>query len=257
MLLGLALLLATPAMAQAPADAPAQTPAQAPADPSAQAPAQAPAEAPAQTPAQAPAPKSPQAAPQEPAQPRRSRLDLSLGYTYANYDQQDEPRINMNGFNLGADVNLLKWLQVGATLTGDYNRQSSSNPGLNGTRTSLVGFMVGPRIYFRGHHHQRSYFFDGEVGLGDIGVRPPYLPPLPQVTDRDKVLAWGVGFGVDYALSPRFVLRPEVDFVRTGFFGGNPGQNNVVASVSIVYRPPQIKAPPKPKKKKKKNSSSS
>jgi opacity protein-like surface antigen len=261
-LLGLALLLATPATAQAPADTPAQTPAQAPTDPSAQAPAQAPpadtpaqtpAPAPAGTPAQAPAKKpAPPAAP--PGPPRRSRLDLSLGYTYANYDQQEEPRLNMSGFNLGADINLLKWLQLGATLTGDYNRESSSNPGLNGTRTSLVTFMVAPRIYFRGHHHQRSYFFDGVVGLGDIGVRPPYLPPLPQTTDRDKVLAWGVGFGLDYALSPRFALRPEADFVRTGFFGGDPGQNNVVASVSLVYRPPQLKVPSRPKKKKKKQS---
>jgi opacity protein-like surface antigen len=262
-LLGLALLLVTPAMAQAPADAPAQTPADAPAQTPADAPAQAPADAPAQTPAQAPpadtsaqapAKKPTPPAAQAPAQPRRSRLDLSLGYTYANYDQQDEPRLNMSGFNLGADVNLLKWLQVGANLTGDYNRESSSNPGLNGTKTSLVTFMIAPRIYFRGRHHQRSYFFDGLVGLGDIGVRPPYLPPLPQTTDRDKVLAWGVGFGVDYALSPRFAIRPEADFVRTGFFGGNPGQSNAVASVSLVYHPPQLKAPPKPKKRKKKQS---
>ncbi len=234
-LLGLALLLATPAMAQAPAETPAQTPA----------------DAPAQTPAQTPAKKPAQAVAQEPAEARRSRLDLSLGYTYANYDQQDEPRLNMSGFNLGADVNLLKWLQLGANLTGDYNRESSSNPGINGTKTSLVSFTVGPRIYFRGHHHQRSYFFDGLFGLGDIAVRPPYLPPLPQVTDRSKVLAWGVGFGVDYALSSRFAARAETDFVRTGFFGGNPGQNNVLASVSIVYHPPRLKAPPKPKRKKK------
>ncbi len=242
-LLALALLLATPAMAQTPADAPAQTPAETP--------AQTPPGTSAQPPAPPPAKKPVPAAAQEPPQARRSRLDLSLGYTYANYDQQDEPRLNMNGFNLGADVNLLKWLQVGANLTEDYNRQSSSDPGLNGTKTSLFGFMVGPRIYFRGHHHQRSYFFDGLVGLGDIAVRPPYLPPLPQVTDRDKVLAWGVGFGVDYALSPRFAARAEADYVKTGFFGGNPGQNNVVASVSLVYHPPRLKAPSKPKKKKK------
>src|SRR5580692_9419234 len=107
-------------MAQTPADAPPQTPAETPA----QTPAQTPPDTPAQAPAPAPAKKPVPAAAQEPPQARRSRLDLSLGYTYANYDQQDEPRLNMNGFNLGADVNLLKWLQVGANLTEDYNRQS-------------------------------------------------------------------------------------------------------------------------------------
>jgi len=133
-LLGLALLLATPAMAQTSGQEPAQTPAQTP--------DQAPAPTPAQTPPQKPA----QTSAHEPGQAPRSRLDLSAGYTYVNYDQQDEPRLNMSGFNLGADVNLLRWLQVGATLTGDYNRESSSNVGLNGTKTSLISFMAGPRI---------------------------------------------------------------------------------------------------------------
>jgi len=243
-LLGLALLLATPAMAQAPADTPPQTPAPTPA----QAPGQTPAPAPTQAPAQTPAPKP---APPGPAEPPRSRLEVSGGYTYVNYDQQDEPRLSMNGFNLGADINVLKWLQLGATLTGDYNRESSPDVGLNGTKTSLITFMTGPRIYFHGHHLQRSYFFDGLVGLGDIGVRPPYLPPLPQTTDRDRVLSWGVGFGVDYAISPRFTARAEADFVRTGFFGSNPGQSNAVASISIVYRVPRVKVP-QPRKKKQK-----
>jgi opacity protein-like surface antigen len=242
-LLGLALLLATSALAQTPGDTPAQG--QAPA----QEPAQAPTQPPAQAAPQASAPTPAKAAPREPSQPRRSKLELSAGYTYVNYNQQDQPRLNMSGFNLGADVNVLKWLQLGATLTGDYNRESSTNPGLNGTKTSLISFMTGPRIYYHGHQHQRSYFFDGLVGLGDIGVKPPYLPPLPNPTDRDKVLAWGVGFGLDYAISPRFALRAQADFVRTGFFGGSPGQNNVVGSVSIVYHVPRIKTPPKRKKK--------
>jgi Outer membrane protein beta-barrel domain len=248
-LLGFALLLATPAVAQTSGQEPAQTPAQAPDQ--APAPAQAPDQTPAsgQAPAQTPPKKPAQPLIQEPGQAPRSRLELSAGYTYVNYDQQDNPRLNMSGFNLGADVNVLKWLQVGATLTDDYNRQSSSNIGLNGTRTSLFSFMAGPRIYFRGHHHERSYFFDGLVGVGDIKVRPPYLPPLPNPADKDRVLAWGAGFGLDRALSPRFALRGQVDYVRTGFFGGNPGQSNVVASVSIVYRVPRIKAPPRPKKK--------
>ena len=248
-LLGLALLLATPAMAQDPAQTPAQepaqtapqTPPQTPGETPAQTPAQSPAKAPAQTPAKAPAP--------EPGPAPRSRLDVSAGYTYANYDQQEEPRLNMNGFNLGADINLLKWLQLGATLTGDYSRESSSDPGLNGTKTSLLSFMTGPRIYFRGHRHQRSYFLDGLVGVSHISVRPPYLPPLPNPADKDKVLAWGIGFGVDYAISPRFAARTEADFVKTGFFGGDPGQDNAVASVSIVYHVGRIKVP-NPKKKK-------
>lgn len=242
-LLGFALLLATPVMAQTSGQEPAQTPAQTPDQ------TPAPGQAPAPTPVQTPPKKPAQASAQGLGPARRSRLDLSAGYTYVNYNQQENPRLNMSGFNLGADVNLLKWLQVGATLTGDYNRQSSSNVGLNGTKTSLIGFMAGPRIYFRGHRHERSYFFDGLVGVGDIRVRPPYLPPLPNPVDKDRVLAWGAGFGLDQTLSPRFALRAQVDYVRTGFFGGNPGQSNVVASVSIVYHVPRIKAPPMPKKK--------
>jgi opacity protein-like surface antigen len=232
--LGLALLLAMPAMAQTPAQEPTQAPAQAP--------AQTPAQAPDKTPAKIPA--------QAPPQATRSRFDVSAGYTYMSYDQQDEPRLNMNGYNLGADVNLLKWLHVGATLSGDYNSQSSTNPGLNGTKTDITSFMAGPRIYFRGRRHQRSYFFDGDVGVSAIGVTPPYLPPLPQTTSTGKVFSWGFGAGLDYAISPRFAARGQVDLLKTAFFGG-PSQNNVVAWVSIVYHVPRIKLPKPPTKKKK------
>jgi hypothetical protein len=122
----------------------------------------------------------------------------------------------MNGFNLGADVNLLKWLQLGATLTGDYSRESSSDVGLNGTKTSLISFMAGPRIYFRGHRHQRSYFFDGLVGVGDISVRPPYLPPLPNPRIKTRYWRGAVGFGLDYAISPRFALASRGGFCPDG-----------------------------------------
>jgi len=150
-----------------------------------------------------------------------------------SYDQQDEPRLNMNGYNLGADVNLLKWLQVGATLSGDYNSQSSTNPGLNGTKTDITSFMAGPRIYFRGRRHQRSYFFDGDVGVSAIGVTPPYLPPLPQTTSTQGILV-GLWSRTRLCDSPRFAARGQVDLLKTAFFGG-PSQNNVVAWVSIVY----------------------
>jgi hypothetical protein len=41
-----------------------------------------------------------------------------------------------------------------------------------------------------------------------------------------------------------------VDLLKTAFFGG-PSQNNVVASVSIVYHVPRFKLPKPPTKKKK------
>ena len=144
--LGLALLLATPAMAQAPADTPPQTHRP---DPHRRRHRH------RLTPRQAPA------AAQDryrqrlrgPAQPPRSRLDVSVGYTYVNYDQQDEPTAEHERLQPGSGHQCAEWLQLGAMLTWDYSRESSPDVGLNGTKTSLITFMTWAAHLFSRHHH--------------------------------------------------------------------------------------------------------
>ena len=165
------------------------------------------------------------------------KYEIGGGYQYmAYYSSAGAPRINMNGWDASVTYNLCQRIAVGFDVSGNYNRQSSSDPAVNGATTHVYTYLAGPRIFPFGHH-KLSLF--GEVLFGEAHVHAsiPALPPFPQRTLTDQAYSWTGGAGVDYALGDHWAIRVQGDYLSTRFFSsaaGSQGNERVIAGV--VYR---------------------
>ncbi len=170
-----------------------------------------------------------------PARAQRPRLEVSAGYNRFSFDEPGGPQIGLDGWNVAADVNLWRWLGIVADVTRNYNRQSSSDPFVNGTKTRIYTYLFGPRLYIVGHH-RLTPFVDLFFGKATIYVTAPPVPPLPAMSARDSKFTYALGAGLDFTLTHRFALRGQADYVPTKFFGGRPNQKNARVSAGIVFR---------------------
>jgi hypothetical protein len=170
-----------------------------------------------------------------PAVAQTPRIEFSAGYTLFDYYQPSAPKLKMNGWTAGGDVNLKRWFSVVADISGAYKTQSSSDPTVNGTKTRIYNYLFGPRLYPL-KHRRISPFAEYLLGRSHLHITGPVVPPLPAVNLSGSGFTWGVGGGADVTLTHRFAVRGEADFVRTNLFGGNPKQNNGRISVALLYR---------------------
>jgi Outer membrane protein beta-barrel domain len=170
-----------------------------------------------------------------PALAQTPRIEVSAGYTLFDYYQQSAPKLKMNGWTAGADVNLKRWFSVVADISGAYKTQSSTDPTVNGTKTRIYNYLFGPRLYPR-KHRRISPFAEYLLGRSRVHITGPAVPPLPAVNLSGSGFTWAVGGGADVTLTHRFALRGQADFVRTHFFGGNPSQNSGRICVALLYR---------------------
>lgn len=165
------------------------------------------------------------------------KYEISGGYEYiAYYSTSGASRINMNGADGSVTYNLYRWVGVAFDGSGAHNRQSSSDPAVDGTTTTVFTYLVGPRFYPFGHHKLTLF---GEVLFGGAYLRAgiPAVPPFPQMNLTDQAFAWAGGGGVDYSIGDHWAIRLQGDYLSTRFFSGTAGaQGNERVIGGVVYR---------------------
>ena len=108
------------------------------------------------------------------------------------------------------------------------------------TKSHLQDFIGGPRISFPGTlknketHLARLWPFV-EVQLGVSHLSSTLEDPTTGVSQSasDNAFSWMVGGGADYRLSPHWVGRFKVDFLRTHF--ADTGQSRMRLGFGIAY----------------------
>ncbi len=168
--------------------------------------------------------------------------EIGAGYTFRSYGrpniQQPPSRLNMNGWNITADYNLVSWLGVAAVLDWTYNTS-------NGAETNIATGTVGPQIYPLGHR-KLTPFAHALFGGGRFYFRYPCACLGPGGNSNHFAqydFAWVAGGGVDYTVRPNVGLRlaqfdfEQVNFGLQGFGKGSmPAQNDWKYSAAILLR---------------------
>jgi len=165
------------------------------------------------------------------------KYEISGGYQYmAYYSSSGASRVNMNGADGSFTYNYYRWLGATADVSGGYNRQSSTDPGINGASTTVFTYMVGPRFYPLGHR-KLTLFGEALFGGGYLRAGEPAVPPFPKQTLTNTAFAWAAGLGVDYSIKDHWAFRLQADYVSTRFFSSTAGsQGNERAVAAVVYR---------------------
>ena len=166
-------------------------------------------------------------------------LEVSGGYAHISGDG------GLDGFNIGAAA----WATHRVALAFDYDSGWDTShlgafeltqTGTIVTKSHLQDFLGGPRIFFPGAlksketHLPRLWPF-AEIQLGMSHLNSTLESPTTSVSQSasDNAFAWMVGGGADYRLSPHWVGRFKVDFLRTHF--ADTGQSRVRLGFGIAY----------------------
>jgi hypothetical protein len=158
------------------------------------------------------------------------KFEVFGGYSLLNTDLEGLPsRSGFHGWNGSGVYNVYPWLGLEGDFGGHYRKDCSGAAGLTCMTLSVMG---GPRITaYRSTNF--SAFGHGLVGIGRLSTT------LSGATLSWSELAWAVGGGADYALTPLLSVRVgQFDYVRTDYMnsiGGTP-QKNYRLSAGIVIR---------------------
>ena len=166
-------------------------------------------------------------------------LEVNGGYTHISGDN------GLDGFNVGAAI----WFTRRVSIAGDYDSVWDSShlglfeltqTGVLISKTHLQDALVGPRIFFPGllrnkekHIAKLFPFFEAEFGASNehSSLQQPTINFNQSASDN--AFTWMLGGGADYGISPHWVGRARVDFLRTHF--ADTGQSRARLVVGIVY----------------------
>jgi hypothetical protein len=159
-----------------------------------------------------------------------SPYEISAGYNLRIFTQPNYARIGLSGGYVSGSYYILSRLSAAAEFTASYRSQ-----GINGD-LSIYGGMIGPRIYpFK--HHKITPFAQVLFGDGYYRNSYPAFAGFPAQTTTYSGLTWEGGGGLDITHSSRWAIRLiEVDYGQTRFFASPATQNNLRASIGIIYR---------------------
>jgi outer membrane protein OmpA-like peptidoglycan-associated protein len=166
-------------------------------------------------------------------------VELSGAYAHISGDG------GLDGLNVGAAV----WLRQRISMAVDYDSVWDTShlgafeltqTGLIVTKSHLQNFLIGPRISFPGvlkkkeTHLPRLWPF-GEVQLGSSHLSSSLEEPSASLNQSgsDNAFSWMVGGGADYRLSPHWVGRFKLDFLRTHF--ADSGQSRARLGFGVAY----------------------
>ena len=160
-------------------------------------------------------------------------FDVSLGYTNVRMAIPGLGSVDLNGLDASASVGLSsKW---SAIVESSYAR----TPNVLGTNHQgyLLNSQVGPAFYPWEHRNTRLLV----RGLAGVALIDGAVPTDKTVFFHGYLLrpSFTFGGGVEQAIAPQLLLRFNADYLRTSFYGGNgvqQGQNNIRATVSVVFR---------------------
>jgi opacity protein-like surface antigen len=164
------------------------------------------------------------------------RMEVFGGYSYVRCDntffsvRDTSKPCNYDGFNLSVAANGTKWLGVEGSLSGAFDRASSSLA-INSTdhpsfrHRQMFSFLFGPRVTVRSG--KVTTFVHGLFGSSRVspGMFFPY--------DNSFTMALGGGF--DIAAYKNVSIRPvQIDYLTIK--EGKPFTDNLRYSVGVVYR---------------------
>jgi opacity protein-like surface antigen len=166
-------------------------------------------------------------------------LEIGGGYAHISGD---------NGLD-GLDIGAALWLARRVAVAVDYDSAWDSShlgafeltqTGLIVSKSHLQNFLVGPRVSFPGllknkqKHLQQLWPF-AEIQVGSSHLNSSLEAPTTHTSQSasDNAFTWMIGGGADYQLSPHWVGRFKLDFLRTHF--ADTGQSRVRLGIGVAY----------------------
>ena len=153
------------------------------------------------------------------------------GFAYSSLNQVNQSRHGLIGFNIELSRNFGRYFAL--TADGAYLPTSftSGNPG----NPSVFMILGGPELHAPIYGSVNGYFRGllGGEHTGGVGVTP------------DISFAGGPGGGLEYVISPRWVVRAGGDYILSAFsvtnntseLGNSPHRRgNARATVGLAYR---------------------
>ena len=178
------------------------------------------------------------------------KVEVFTGYSFvsAGFPFSTDPAAGngigvLNGWNFSAAVNANRWVGVVADFGGYYGpvtKGTTFKPAncvlctsdFTGILHNMHTFTAGPQVSIR--QDKLTIFahalFGGAHIREDLVINIP--PPATSISSTN--FAFLVGGGVDIALSHRFAVRIQPDYLKTEILGRR--QNNFRASAGVVFR---------------------
>jgi hypothetical protein len=173
--------------------------------------------------------------PNKPAKVKRTystpKVELSGGFSYRRFYDDDGATLGMKGWYFSADYNFRRWLG-GEVQVSD----ASQNQYFLGN-TSVSGILFGPKLYPFGHR-KVTPFGEFVIGPGLYRNAIPAYGGFSANTPTYAALMWQGGGGIDYNRWKHLGIRLiEVQFGHANFFP-NDLANRFTSSYSagVVYR---------------------
>jgi opacity protein-like surface antigen len=178
------------------------------------------------------------------------KVEVFTGYSFmsAGFPFSTDPAAGngsgvLNGWNFSAAVNANRWIGVVADFGGYYGsvtKGTTFKPAncvlctsdFTATLHNMHTFTAGPQLSIR--QDSVTVFahalFGGAHIREDLGIN--ISPPATSISSTN--FAFLVGGGADIALSQRFALRIQPDYLKTEILGRK--QNNFRVSAGLVFR---------------------
>ena len=166
-------------------------------------------------------------------------VELGGGYAHISGDG------GVDGFNAGAAM----WVTERVAMAFDYDSAWDSShlgafdltaSGIIISKSHLQNFLLGPRISFPGLLKDKKTFLPrlwpfAEIEIGSSHLNSSLESPSQNLSQSasDNGFTWMLGGGADYRLSPHWVSRFKVDFLRTHF--ADTGQSRLRVGIGIAY----------------------
>ena len=168
------------------------------------------------------------------------QYEIGGGYDYTLFaNSVGKSHLNMSGWDVNGAYNWRRHFAAVLDISGVYNTQSSSNPGINGIDTHVYTYAAGPRFYPLGHH-KLTLFGQVLFGGGHVSQFLPGVPPFPPTTVKDNSFTAIAGGGLDVNWTEHWAIRlVEADYEHSNFFSSRSsgvGQGDERLVVGIVYR---------------------
>jgi outer membrane protein OmpA-like peptidoglycan-associated protein len=160
-----------------------------------------------------------------------SRFNVAAGFNYvrANAPPGSCECFGLTGGFADVDYHFTSWLSVEGEITGQHAKDIS----LLGQDLTLLTFAAGPRVQYQ----WRRLVPFGKVLVGGAHGSDSFFPTGITSSPTASSFAITAGGGVDYLITHRFGARIQAQYLKTQFPNGtNDEQNQLIASVGIIYR---------------------
>jgi opacity protein-like surface antigen len=159
-------------------------------------------------------------------------VNVAAGYSYLNMSQAPNSRAGLNG----ADANLSVDFRSHVGLRVDVGYARGSNVLGSGRHADVLSYLAGPVAY---PIHYRRWTIYAEALVGAARVTGPIPSANGFLGAYVNKLAWALGGGLEYDLSPSWAFRAGAEYMHTTYYVAPTrigGQNDVRAVAEIVRR---------------------